>query len=440
MTSTPTADTGLAPRDRGRTLVVRFPLIAFFGPARDISRRAWLPGVLSDFHRPALLLGNQLTAILPAIYPGPPAAAFTVTAITEGQVRAGLWRYAPALLGVPFAVVTGTLALPDGEKAVRLLSTTALPSTTALLVHVPMLALQFYTTGPAEKPGRRDFALTRLHPLIATTTLGLLWAGWHLPLFLTPWDGLSVDAMTIVRFTTMALTISVLITLVHNHALGRGLMPPAMTTAGQNGSSHLPTAPRSTAPRSSAPRSSAPRSSPLRSSAPRSSPTPTSGRNPTPLSTIAAGLAESAHIPTAPITAEMQQAALLSPATVAANRSRASDSLPHPYPPLHDQPHPDTPGGNTRELDRVATHPRHPTGHPHHLTGHLHHPTRHLSHSTRHLHRSTRHIHHSGHPHHDATGRGLVAVARWHVRKPDFHTCHHWSPSGPARSSEEQSP
>lgn len=49
------------------------------------------------------------------------------------------------------------------------------------------------TTGLAEEPGWRDFALVRLQdrlgPINGTVPLGVLWGGWHLPLFLSTWGG-----------------------------------------------------------------------------------------------------------------------------------------------------------------------------------------------------------------------------------------------------------
>ena len=68
------------------------------------------------------------------------------------------------------------------------------PCASVLLGYVPMLARQIITTAPAEEPGWRDFALPRLQglrgPLLGTVILGLLWGGWHLPLFLTAdWGG-----------------------------------------------------------------------------------------------------------------------------------------------------------------------------------------------------------------------------------------------------------
>jgi membrane protease YdiL (CAAX protease family) len=235
MTSTSSADTAQAHSNRWRAIILRFPLISFFGLAFGISWLAWTPYVLSSdglgllhFRYPDFLVGNQLTAILPGAYLGPLTAAFTVTALTEGraglrrwrrrlfQFRAGIWWYVLALVGVPFAIVAGTLAMDGAEDAAHL------PPVMVLAAYLPMLVLQFFTTGLAEEPGWRDFALTRLqqrhHPLMATTILGVLWAAWHLPLFLTPWGGPDVGPEVIGRFFVVAMALSFVMTLVFNKA------------------------------------------------------------------------------------------------------------------------------------------------------------------------------------------------------------------------------
>jgi len=243
MTSTQAAVTGRAPSNGFRALVQRFPLTAFFTLANSISWLVWVPYILSldgfgvlHFRYPDLLMGNQLTAILPGAYLGPLTAAFTVTAITEGreglrrwrrrlfQFRAGVGWYAFALFAVPIAVLAGTAAMPGAEDAMRV------PSLMVFAIYLPMLAIQLLTTGLAEEPGWRDFALSRLqerhHPMVATFILGTLWALWHAPLFLTPWGGPDVGVETLVRFFITAMEMSFLITLVYNK--GRQSLPLVM--------------------------------------------------------------------------------------------------------------------------------------------------------------------------------------------------------------------
>src|ERR1041384_5705509 len=160
MTSTAPAHTDRAPSNPLRALVQRFPLITFFTLANGISWVVWLPYILSldgfgvlNFRYPDLLMGNQLLAIMPGAYLGPLTAAFTVTAITEGreglrrwrrrlfQFRAGVGWYAVALLAVPVAILAGTLAMPGAEEAARF------PSMMVLAAYLPMLVIQFFTTG-----------------------------------------------------------------------------------------------------------------------------------------------------------------------------------------------------------------------------------------------------------------------------------------------------
>jgi membrane protease YdiL (CAAX protease family) len=187
-----------------RSLVRAHPLLTFFTLANLLSWVAWAPYILSQnglgvwaFRFPEVLGSSQISGVLPGAYLGPITAAFVVTAVVAG--RAGLrewagrlwrWRaparwYAISLLGVPAAMILTGLAFSGGRIAA--------PSVVALLVYAPTLLLQFVTTGLAEEPGWRDFALPRLQarfsPLRAAFILGPLWALWHMPLFLSDWGG-----------------------------------------------------------------------------------------------------------------------------------------------------------------------------------------------------------------------------------------------------------
>lgn len=216
-------------------LVRRYPLLSFFLLAYGVSWLAWAPYILSadgfgvlPFRFPELLGDTQLAGIMPGAYLGPLAAAFTVTALTEGRAGLRRWRsrllrwrvglrwYALTLIGFPVLVLTGTLLLPGGTAAFHL------PGPEFLLLFGAMLVMQFFTSGLAEEPGWRDFALhrlqQRLHPLVATLVLGVLWAGWHVPLFLTVWTGRTADAGLLGQFLLMTLGLTVVITWVYNRA------------------------------------------------------------------------------------------------------------------------------------------------------------------------------------------------------------------------------
>lgn len=178
-------------------VVSRHPLLSFFVLANALSWSAWLPYILSQNGLGIwdVTFSSQLTGILPGAFLGPITSALVVTLITDG--RSGLrtwarrlwkWRvrwhwYAIAVLGVPAALVLTGVVVSGGQIMA--------PSITALIMYIPALLLQMVTTGLAEEPGWRDFALPRLQerfgPMRSAFILGPVWALWHMPLFLTDW-------------------------------------------------------------------------------------------------------------------------------------------------------------------------------------------------------------------------------------------------------------
>ena len=238
MTTTSTRDAAppfVRPERHGaRGMIARHPIISFFTLAYALSWLAWIPYVLSrsglgllDFDFPVVLGTTQLLGMLPGAFLGPIFSAFLVTSVAHG--RAGLkewlgrfrrWRlkpvwYVAVIGGVPL-LLTGVGFLLAGTTH----PTHALPLA-ALALYVPMLALQMITTGLAEEPGWRDFALPQLQPrfgaLGANLILGPLWGCWHLPLFLTSWGGWPhVQVTDVVEFVLTAMAISVAMTWVFN--------------------------------------------------------------------------------------------------------------------------------------------------------------------------------------------------------------------------------
>lgn len=187
-----------------RSLIRRHPLASFFTLAAATSWIAWLPYILSphglgvwNIRIPELLGSAQFVGVLPGAYVGPLGAAFIVTAVTDGRVglrrwAARLWRwrvswywYAGVLLGVPAVLIAAGAAFSGGSVSA--------PSMLLLLAYVPGMVIQLLTTGLAEEPGWRDFALPRLQrrlgPVRASLVLGPLWGAWHFPLFLSDWGG-----------------------------------------------------------------------------------------------------------------------------------------------------------------------------------------------------------------------------------------------------------
>ena len=187
-----------------RGAIRRHPLAAFFTLAGGLSWIALLAYILSphslgvwNMRIPELFGSAQFAGVLPGAYVGPLSAAFVVTAATEG--RPGLrrwaarpWRwgvgwpwYAGVLLGVPAVLIAAGAAFSGGSVSA--------PPMLALIAYVPSLVIRLLTTGLAEEPGWRDFALPllqrRFGPVRASLVLGPLWGVWHLPLFLSDWGG-----------------------------------------------------------------------------------------------------------------------------------------------------------------------------------------------------------------------------------------------------------
>jgi uncharacterized protein len=193
-------------------LIKRHPLPAFFVLAYAFS---WW----------ALPLG----AFLP---PGPLFAALVVTAVIDG--RSGLrrlrsrllrwrlgWRWYALALGLPLGVVLGAIMLNVGLGA----PVSALDNLDPWYVLVLVFAVRLIDPldGPmGEEPGWRGFALPRLQdgrsPLRASLILGLLVAGWHLPLVFLPGE----DLAPVLLVATVAVTF--VYTWIFNHTGGSVFM------------------------------------------------------------------------------------------------------------------------------------------------------------------------------------------------------------------------
>ncbi|QIS11144.1 CPBP family intramembrane glutamic endopeptidase [Nocardia arthritidis] len=216
----------------------RHDLLCFFGLTYGVSWLLWIPYVLSgnglgiwSVHFPRILGDEELGGLLPGAYLGPLGSAFLITSMTEGRTGLRRWRarltrwrvgcrwYALALAGVPAILVAGTLVLPGAVSGLR--GTHVAAALFYSPLYLLMMLVQVLTTGVAEEPGWRDFALPRLQqrrgPLTGTLVLGVLWSGWHLPLFVTDWALRRNDLPTIAVFTVVGIELSILITWVFNH-------------------------------------------------------------------------------------------------------------------------------------------------------------------------------------------------------------------------------
>jgi uncharacterized protein len=217
-----------------QTFLRQHPLAGFFLLAYGLSWLAWLPYVLSEdglavfsFRYPVVLGTSQFLGVMPGAYLGPILSAYLLTRLLERRpgvrrwlraflrLRAGARWYLFVLAGVPAIMVTATFALPGAAGAL------SLPAAPALVAFLPMLLVQLITTGLAEEPGWREYALPRMQqrygPMIGALILGPLWAGWHLPLFLTGWGMGESVLVTMVEFFLFTLVLNIVVTWLFNN-------------------------------------------------------------------------------------------------------------------------------------------------------------------------------------------------------------------------------
>lgn len=163
---------------------------------------------------------------------GPLIAALVMSAVVAGRAGVGQllkrmvqWRirlvwYAFALIGIPLLYIASIAAVPGALASYKA------PELSTVLLY-PVLYIVFLAIGGplTEEPGWRGFALPRLQlrwgPLVGTLIVGVLWAAWHLPNYWrADWaavnGGLSFSGIAI--FTLAAVSISIIITWVFNHA------------------------------------------------------------------------------------------------------------------------------------------------------------------------------------------------------------------------------
>jgi uncharacterized protein len=176
-------------------LARRHPLIVFFVLAYAVTWAVWIPRALGV----QVGVVGQLWTWMPAV------AAFAAAALTGGRAavvelgrRLVRWRvawswYAVVIVGpAVFSLAVGAMYVLLGgswSAALPAAFTTPFPSLALFLVILTL------TDGLGEEPGWRGFALPRLlersNPLVASLFLGVLWAGWHLPLVWTEGSSLS---------------------------------------------------------------------------------------------------------------------------------------------------------------------------------------------------------------------------------------------------------
>lgn len=227
-----TADTspgGLLP------LMRRRPLASYFLLTYALAWLGWTPFVLSQSGLGLLHVHADALMLLGGF--GPCAAGLIMAAITGGkpavrdllrrliQWRVGWQWYLFVLVGIPVFPLLGFLALPG--VAATLYAPSLQFAAQFALAFLLYLVTASMIQALGEEPGWRGFALPRLQqrygPLVGTLILGSLWAGYHLPLFLTtaftdrtPW-GFFI-------FLLASVAISLVLTFVFNCSRGSVLM------------------------------------------------------------------------------------------------------------------------------------------------------------------------------------------------------------------------
>jgi len=190
-------------------LIKRYPLATFYVLAYVLSWWGWVVGTLAPASQPYVPY--------PIFAAGPLLAALIVLAIIG---RAGLrawgasflrwrvgWVWYVAALGIPLAIGLSAVAL-------NVLSGAPAPSLAQLQLgpwYMPILVIAGRLINPldgplGEEPGWRGFAQPRLQsgrsPLVAALIVGMLAAGWHLPLL--PFAASPIQLLAPVAFAALA--------------------------------------------------------------------------------------------------------------------------------------------------------------------------------------------------------------------------------------------
>jgi membrane protease YdiL (CAAX protease family) len=179
-------------------LATRHPTGAFFALAFAASWALWVPaatGLVAD--SPALVNGLFLLGAF-----GPPVAALAVVWLAGRRVWAYLGealapRVSPRWYLLAIVLPVAYFAVPNGTVYAALgrsFDPSMLPGRiVAFFVGVAVVTL---VGGGQEELGWRGFALPRLQadygPVTATVAVGVAWACWHLPLFMTTWRATNV--------------------------------------------------------------------------------------------------------------------------------------------------------------------------------------------------------------------------------------------------------
>lgn len=209
-----------------RTVFESYQLLAFVTLTLGISWGWW---ALAWF-----TIGNgelSMGLIIPGGF-GPPIAAALVTWGSGGSLRdwiSQLIRFRVSPRGYIIAFVVPAIAFLGGISSVLLitghpLAPSVLPGRLPMFVMGTLVA--FFVGGGQEELGWRGFMLPRLQTtysaLVASLLIGVVWAVWHLPLFLM--DAARNASGNFLLYAVLVLGVSILMTWCYNSTGGSVLL------------------------------------------------------------------------------------------------------------------------------------------------------------------------------------------------------------------------
>lgn len=212
-------------------VVARHPITAFFVLAFALSWILWSPWWLGLDGLGLFPIAGSIPVVAvvnPLGILGPAVAALIVVSATEGRaglrtfwstvtsIRCGLLWWGAALLGLPLLLLLGALLLPGTQTS---FSTDGLAD--VLMIYPLQLIGIVFLGGGLEEIGWRGFAQTRLQekcsPLMAALLIGVVWAAWHAPLFLTSvWDTPRSNGFQVFLYVMVVLGLSIILAWIRN--------------------------------------------------------------------------------------------------------------------------------------------------------------------------------------------------------------------------------
>jgi membrane protease YdiL (CAAX protease family) len=222
-----------------RQALQQHPLFYYFFMVYAFSWIMSIPCVLAEWGYLPEALFRPFFVI--KAFAGPFLAAVIMVRLTEGkagverfrkrffQARAGWQWYLFILAAIPALFLLGILVQPGAAASFHGFPNGRLVG--YLVYYLINFVIIFFAGGPlAEEPGWRGFALPRMQnrygPLAGALLLGLIWAFWHLPDFLTraqgggPGTGWGAFFTNLPIFTLLVVALSVILAWVYNRTQG----------------------------------------------------------------------------------------------------------------------------------------------------------------------------------------------------------------------------